>query len=317
MAQKNIVIYNPALSSLNMGDHIIADGAYSQLQNTLDDAFIVEVSTHLPVSRYLRHTKDMDYKFVFGSNLLRGKMNRRFRQWDINIFNSKNIGPCILVGVGWWQYGDEPNKYTKELYKRVLSKDYIHSVRDSYTENQLKKMGFMNVINTACPTLWSLTKDHCSQIPKSKSEDVVCTITDYNRDIERDKKMFEILCDNYKNVYLWLQGIKDYEYFTEMKINNSKIKLVSPNLESYDSILDRDVDYVGTRLHAGVRALQKKKRTIIIAIDNRATEKQKDFNLMCTPREKIDTLSDLINSNFSSEINIPISNIEKWKKQFN
>jgi len=316
MSRKKIVLYNPAISSLNMGDHIIFDGAYTQLEELLNEAFLVEICTHLPVSRYLKHTKDFDYKFVCGSNLLRGKMNSLFRQWDINILNANNIGPCILFGVGWWQYGDDPNFYTKKLYKKVLSPEFIHSVRDSYTEMQLKNMGFSNVINTACPTMWSLNKEHCLEIPKSKSEDVICTITDYNRDFVRDKKMFEILCDNYENVYLWLQGLRDYEYFLELNSNNDKIKLVPPNLKAYDSILDQNVDYVGTRLHAGIRALQKKKRAIIIAIDNRAIEKQKDFNLKCVSRINVEELTELINSRFSTEINIPIENIKKWKSQF-
>ena len=81
---KKIVLYNPAISSLNMGDHIIAEAAKDQLSFMLNDAFTVEVSSHLPISRmYMRHTKDFDYRFVCGSNLLRGKMNRVFRQWDI------------------------------------------------------------------------------------------------------------------------------------------------------------------------------------------------------------------------------------------
>lgn len=314
--QKKIVLYNPAISSLNMGDHIIFDGAYRQLEDILNSAFIVEISTHLPVSGYLRHTKDFDYKFVCGSNLLRGKMNRLFRQWDINIFNAENIGPCVLVGAGWWQYGDEPNYYTKKLYKKVLTSDLYHSVRDSYTEIQMKKMGFDNVINTGCPTMWDLTKEHCLGIPNDKSEDVVCTITDYNRDLIRDKKMLEILCNDYKNVYLWIQGTKDYEYFKELNYNNDKIQLVLPNLKSYDAILEKNIDYVGTRLHAGIRALQKGRRTIIIAIDNRAIEKEKDFNLKCISRDKIEELSNLINSSFSTEINIPIENIKRWKNQF-
>jgi len=313
---KKVVLYNPSISSLNIGDHIIFDGANKQLEGLLSNAFVVEVSTHLPISRYLRHTKDFDYKFVCGSNLLRGKMNRFFRQWDINIFNANNIGPCVLVGAGWWQYGDDPNYYTKKLYKKVLSSNIIHSVRDSYTEGQMRKMGFENVINTACPTMWSLTKEHCLEIPNSKSDEVVTTITDYNRDAINDKRMLEILCDNYKNVYLWLQGTMDYDYFKELKLNSEKIKLIPPNLESYDAILEKNIDFVGTRLHAGVRALQKKKRTIIIAIDNRAIEKEKDFNLKCLLRNENDLLSDLINSDFPTDINIPIENIEKWKSQF-
>ncbi|ETT45155.1 capsular exopolysaccharide biosynthesis protein (Wzm) [Paenibacillus sp. FSL R7-269] len=314
--QKKIVLYNPAVSSLNIGDHIIFDGAFNQLENVLKEAFIVEISTHLPVSRYLRHLKDSDFNFVCGSNLLRGKMNRLFRQWDINIFNAARMKNSILVGVGWWQYGDEPNIYTKMLYKKVLSMKYLHSVRDSYTEMQLKKMGFENVINTSCPTMWSLTEEHCLEIPTNKAQNVVCTLTDYNKDFAKDREMLNILSNNYKNVYLWLQGIKDYDYFCELVPKNNNIHLVAPNLKAYDEILEKDIDYIGTRLHAGIRALQKKKRSIIIGIDNRAIEKQKDFNLTCITRSEIDSLPKLINEKFSTDIKIPIDNINKWKTQF-
>lgn len=316
MNLKKIVLYNPAVSSLNMGDHIIFDGVNNQLANLIQNSFNVEVSTHLPISKYLKLTNDFDYKFVCGSNLLRGKMNRRFRQWDINIFNAKTVGPCILIGAGWHQYGDDPNLYTKKLYEKVLSKDFYHSVRDSYTEKQLNKMGFTNVINTSCPTMWGLTEEHCKKIPKSKADSVVCTITDYNKDLERDTKLFEILCKNYETVYFWIQGDKDYEYYKELGINSTKIEIVNPNLKSYDFVLEKDVDYVGTRLHAGIRALQKIRRTIIIGIDNRAIEKQKDFNLNVVLRSNVEKLESIINSEFSTNIKIPLDNINKWKSQF-
>jgi polysaccharide pyruvyl transferase WcaK-like protein len=313
---KKIVLYDPSVSSLNMGDHIISDGVKNQLHKLLNKSFIVEISTHLPVSNYLNFIDGVDYKFVCGSNLLRGKMNRRFRQWDINILKANMIGPVILIGVGWWQYGDEPNLYTKLLYKKVLSSGFIHSVRDSYTEKQLKRIGINNVINTSCPTMWNLTKEHCKNIPLKKAENVICTITDYNRDVEKDKIMLNILCENYKNVFLWLQGYNDYEYFKELNLKYNKIKLIPPSLKEYDSILNDDIDYIGTRLHAGIRALQKYKRSIIIAIDNRAIEKQKDFNITCISRHDISKLQEKINSTFITEINIPVENINKWKSQF-
>jgi len=312
---KKIVLYDPSVSSINMGDHIISNSVKGQLSKLLDNSFVVNISTHLPVSNYLKHIDNIDFKFVCGSNLLRGRMDSRFRQWDINLLNAKKVGPVILVGAGWWQYGDECDLYTKLLYKKVLSQEYIHSVRDSYTERQLKGIGINNVLNTACPTMWNLTKEHCKMIPQEKSNSVVCTITDYNRNIEKDKMMINILCENYKRVFLWLQGYNDYNYYKELDLNNDKIIVIPPKLDEYEKILKLDTDYVGTRLHAGIKALQNCKRTIIIAIDNRATEKQKDFNIKCIYRQDIATLSEVINSSFSTEITIPVENITKWKKQ--
>lgn len=313
---KKILMLNPSISSYNMGDHIIAEGAQKQLQNLIKDSFVVDVSTHLPISRYLKATKNFDHKFVCGSNLIRGKMNRRFRQWDIMWHTTKFIQPVVLLGVGWWQYGDEPNFYTKSLYKRVLSEDYIHSVRDSYTENMFKKMGIMNVINTSCPTMWDLTPEHCKKIPTHKSDEVVFTITDYRKDHKADKKMIDTLLKNYEKVSFWVQGMNDYEYFMELDVEHSKVKILNPSLENFNQALHKKVDYVGTRLHAGIRALQLECRSIIVTVDNRAKEKEKDYNIKTIDRNDIESLEDMINSSFETEIKIPLDNIEKWKSQF-
>ena len=77
-----------------------------------------------------------------------------------------------------------------------------------------------------------------------------------------------------------------------------------------------NLDFIGTRLHAGIRALQKFRRTIILGIDNRATEKSKDFNLKVLQRDDIDKLNGIINNDFRTEININETNIKKWKDQF-
>ena len=54
------------------------------------------------------------------------------------------------MGAGWWQYGDEPNGYTRMLYRSVLSKSHIHSVRDAYTRDMLARCGVTNVAVTGC-----------------------------------------------------------------------------------------------------------------------------------------------------------------------
>lgn len=313
---KKIVRYNPSLTTLNMGDFVIFDSIKTQMADLFEDAFNVDVSTHLPVNYiFTRLLTDADYKFVCGTNLLMGKLNGIFRQWDINIFNAKRLGPAILIGAGWWQYNNKPNGYTKKVYKKILSTEYMHSVRDTYTEQMLRSMGFTNVICTACPTMWALTKEHCAEIPKDKSKNVMTTLTDYNQDKERDTRMLEILKENYEKVYLWIQGGSDFEYFESLGVDG--IELVPPSLEKYDEILMAgDIDYVGSRLHGGIRALQKKVRTIILGVDNRAKEKHKDFNLTVIAREDVEKLPELINSSFETDINIPIDNINKWKSQF-
>src|SRR5699024_1450593 len=146
---------------------------------------------------------------------------------------------------------------------------------------KLKSIGIDNVVNTGCPTLWNLTADHCNEIPTNKSKVVVATITDYMQDTERDSFMLNTLKKQYESVFIWLQGSNDFNYFNSFD-NDIKegIQIIPANLSLYNNFLDtHDCDFVGTRLHAGIRAMQKKKRTIILSVDNRAREMGRDFNL--------------------------------------
>ncbi len=316
---KRILLLDPSIATFNVGDKIISQSVREHLKPIMDFSFVVEASTHLPVTMYLKnifYSYDFDYRFVCGSNLIRGKMNSIMKLWDVNLRSASIISPLILVGVGWWKKGDKPNRYSKALYSRLLDKKKLHSVRDNYTLTQFQEMGFKNVINTACPTMWKLTKEHCKDIPETKATDVVTTLTDYDKNPVADQQMINILSKKYRRVYLWLQGVNDFNYAHLMSLPDN-VELVNPVLEDYDALLERgDIDYVGTRLHAGIRALQKKRRTIILAVDHRALEKKKDFNLTVIDRHDIDQLEAMIDSAFKTEINLPLANIEAWKNQF-
>ena len=164
--------------------------------------------------------------------------------------------------------------------------------------------------------MWNITPELCSCIPKSKAKYVVCTITDYNINLQKDQTMLDILSDCYEQVFLWPQGIEDEEYFQKLKMEDN-VKILSFGLDSYDKILDfESIDYVGTRLHAGIRALSKGHRTIVVSIDNRAKNIGKDTGLPVIEREDIEVLlEEKINSEFDTNIYIPINNIKRWKKQ--
>jgi polysaccharide pyruvyl transferase WcaK-like protein len=262
------------------------------------------------------YSYDFDYRFVCGSNLIRGKMNTIMKLWDINLRSARIISPVILVGVGWWKKGDKPNRYSRSLYSQLLDKKKLHSVRDNYTLTQFQEMGFKNVINTACATMWNLTPEHCKLIPTTKAENLVTTLTDYDKNPVEDQKMINVLSRHYKKVYLWLQGVNDFNYAALMNLPDN-LELINPSLEDYDAILETsNIEYVGTRLHAGIRALQKKKRTIILAVDHRALEKKKDFNLTVLDRHDVNQLEGLIHDQFKTEIILPLEAIKTWKAQF-
>lgn len=316
---KNIAVLDTSIASQNIGDEIIMDAVNTELHDLFKESMFLKIPTHevigLSSLSLIRHSV---FGILGGSNILSSSMNK-YKQWKISLLQSFFVkNKIITLGVGWRNYQDKPNFVTKQLLANLLSKDFIHSVRDSYTEEKLKKEGFSNVINTSCPTMWRLTPEHCIQISQKKSDTVVFTLTDYSKNIVLDEFLVNVLLNNYKQVYYWVQSRKDLVYLNELSIDKQRISIIPPTLRDYTQFLEStECDYVGTRLHGGVRALQKKKRTIIIGVDNRAIEKKKDFNLKVIERkDQKELLENTILSNFSTEIKVPLENIAKWKEQF-
>ncbi len=311
---------DPSICSLNLGDYIISESVSS----VLGDVFPYMQKAKIPSqdiwwSGSYRVLKNSSLSFVGGTNLLTSNMPF-YRQWKmspVDIFFKNEI---VLLGAGWWQYQEGVNFYSRFMYRNILSKKYFHSVRDEYTLNKLKSIGVDNVINTSCPTMWSLTQEFCESIPRNKSKDVVVTLTDYRMDIQNDSKLLACLSKWYKKVFIWPQGHLDYKYINGILggLGVDNVEVIRADLKCYDDLLENNpsIDYVGTRLHAGVRALQKGIRSIIIEVDNRASEKAKSFDIVTVSRNDFDRLEVLINEGFCTKIRIPLSEINRWKEQF-
>lgn len=316
---KKVTIFDTSVASLNIGDSIIVDSVSHKLSEIFSaNSFFFKIPTH-EIIGYQSHKilKQSDYAFVAGTNLLNSNRwlllpnSWKFGFTDALMLDTSKI---VLMGVGWGEYQKAPKPLAKLFYHKVLSKTFLHSVRDNYTKEMLINAGVKNVINTGCATMWNLTPEFCSRIPHDKSDCVVFTLTDYRQDSQRDQRLIDILENNYSDVYFWPQGSQDYAYFSTLK--NRKVQIINAHLASFDQILSTDIDYVGTRLHGGIRALQHGKRTIIIGIDNRALEKKSDFNLQVIHGQDIDTLEDVINSSFATDIRIDTDAIRTWMEQF-
>jgi hypothetical protein len=201
------------------------------------------------------------------------------------------------------------------LLDLLLAKDVLHSVRDSYTEQKCRELG-IDAVNTGCPTIWSLTKNHCAAVPTSKSEHALITLTCYDTNPRLDRLLYETTARNYSKVYVWPQSFEDYNYAKE--ICGGSVEFVDPALEAYDQFLTENViDHVGVRLHGGIRALQHRRRSIIIGIDNRGFEMARDFNLPSVRRDAIgDKLEAKINGSWRTEIWLNERAIQRWKAQF-
>ncbi len=307
--------------SKNLGDVIIQTAVSRELSNLFGNCDISRISTHVPMeSRDFKVVRNSRYVFVGGSNLLgTGVFSRRrlwwWRQWKVSFRDAKRIHNAILFGVGWRQYEGKTGFYTRAILRAALSEDVLHSVRDEYTKKKLKAIGIENVVTTGCPTTWPLSKANTAEIPTQKADDVLVMLTDYNQVPELDARLLHMLVLRYNHVYCWPQGEGDSTYigslgFPVMMLDHS-LKALKDFLASV-----KNCDYVGTRLHGGIFCLLAKKRTLIIRVDNRASELSKSIGLPTVRRDDFDSILRWISGPTKIEIQIDYEAINRWKKQF-
>ena len=325
---KNIILFDTAVASLNHGDEIIMESFLKNGADLLDGHFVLRFPTHTPCFHFYQQTKynnrftfakDADYKFICGTNLLSNKMYFPWNFWNINLFDSACYQNSVLVGVGCASFpkgSDKVHWYSKLLFSKILSKRYKHSVRDEHTKRIVESiLGPGSAINTGCPTLWGMTKEHCRQIPTGKAQRVVFTLTDYSKDRVCDQNLIDILNRQYEEVYFWPQGTQDMAYFQTLAHTES-ICVITPSVAAYDALLQEgNIDFVGTRLHAGIYAMQHKVRAVILAVDNRAADMAETYNLNVMHRG--DTkLEEMLCSEIVTDINIDEQAIDEFKQQF-
>jgi hypothetical protein len=171
------------------------------------------------------------------------------------------------------------------------------------------------VIYTACPTMWMLDEKRCREVPVRKARHAIFAVTYYRPAPEQDRKVFELLKRHYEKVYFWPQQSRDLPYAREIGLEG--FIPIAPDVAEYDRILDEeDVDFIGARLHGGIRALQRRRRTLIIPVDNRATEISKSTVLPVASRDDIPAIERWILNPTPTRIVLPWDAIERWKRQF-
>ena len=308
--------------SANLGDLIIQESVRRELTSLFNRTEIVQLSTHVPLHKEeLAAVKQCSLVFVGGSNLLSSYMNQ-YKQWDISIWDAINIRKAILLGAGWWKYQGDLNRYTKALLKILMSRNVIHSVRDSYTQDKLKSItlkgfpvGIQNVLNTGCPTMWPLMDMNPADFPTQKAENVLLMLTDYRKVPDLDRRLLELLFEKYENVYFWWQGRGDEAYIRELDF---PVKPVEHSLSALDDFIHSGIsfDYIGTRLHGGIRCLRSKHRSLVIEVDNRAREISQDTNLQTVARDDFDYMRQWIDGSPTPQITLNTDAINRWRNQF-
>jgi polysaccharide pyruvyl transferase WcaK-like protein len=328
-----IGVFDTAVCSENLGDQIIMDAVWSQLHRLLPREFFINFATHdyLGPESY-KALERCALSIVGGTNLLSSNMRvpgswetripvvsrllmskiRRVNQWKLRPSDRARLRNVVLMAVGWWQYQQAPTAYTRSLLASILHPDLPQSVRDNYTAEMLRGAGFRNAVNTGCVTMWDLTPEHMAAIPVEPAREVVMTLTFYKPDAKADERLFRMLAKQYEKVYLWVQGGQDVAYCRT--IPTLKVEYLQPTLAALDAALKPgQTDYVGTRLHAGVRALQRGCRAYIVSVDNRATEIGKDTGLPVMERRDLNQLNDWIAQPYRPSLAMPFDRIEAWK----
>lgn len=316
------------MGSGNLGDYVINSSIRREMKFLNDNAFVLELPSHTktfgPVQKVaarkaVKEFAEADLKFLCGTNAIYTNMIRPNLNWKINFLDNVVQRGTILLGAGIGINRKQFNLYTSSLWKKVLSKKYIHSVRDLKTKEYLDKIGIESIC-TGCPTTWRFTEQFLADVPREKAKEAVFTLTCYNKDYAYDKKMIDVLLRNYDRLYFFAQTFGDVAYLNELLSQEelSEICVIGGNLDAYDSLLSgTDLDYIGSRLHGGMYALQHKKRAIVISIDYRASNMLIDSNIVIDRKNSsAEDLENIINSRFGTRMEIPLDDIAKWKAQF-
>ena len=98
---QNIGIFNTAIGSSNLGDHIIMDSVLKEISPLISTRQQIHFSSHdAHLYNALKLQKIVKYNLLCGTNCLGSKMWYR-PAWAVNIFTASFIKPTITLGVGW------------------------------------------------------------------------------------------------------------------------------------------------------------------------------------------------------------------------
>lgn len=318
----NLILFDTSAGTDNLGDFIIMHYCEAHLREVFagQSLFVTKVPTHLPGGKQIRQLCHQSlHRIVCGTNILKTSILRT-RLWKLSPLDGLTLRNLCLMGVGWGSYTRySPDPYTAWMYRSILAGEksgYLHSVRDTYTLKRLQSLGFNNVINTACPTMWSLTPEHLARIPTAKADRVLLTLTHYRANPAADKAFIHLAKQAYQEIYFWPQQAQDLAYLIQLG-EAEGVHILDGWFEVYDHLLQQGhLDVIGSRLHGGIHALNRLCRTLILSVDNRASEIAKDTALPIADRTDLATIEAFITHPCPIHLTLPWTAITRWKQQF-
>ncbi|MCK0095132.1 polysaccharide pyruvyl transferase family protein [Yoonia sp. F2084L] len=313
---RHIHLIDTSIGSDNIGDEIIVQEAKKHLLPLLTDAYISTSAGHDGLGNYSRDiAASADAIVLLGTNALSAKYKGgskyiwHVERQDLPILREK----VVLFGVGANRDFRKIDRKQLKFLKHVLSPNHIHSVRDETAARIVRACG-LDVLNTSCPTLW--TEPTVNADRASPATTVCFTLTKHKGD-PADLDLLHVLQKTYEEVWFWPQQPRDLAYLQQM-VGRQDVKVLPANLTSYDAFLaGRSVDVVGTRLHGTIRGLLHGQRSIVVAIDNRARDIGAETGLPTIARADVnDQLANLLDSDFTTTLQLPTQNIAKFLAQF-
>jgi Polysaccharide pyruvyl transferase len=302
-----IGLLDTSISSNNIGDKIIVESIKAILKDIGIEAPI-SLPTHEPWKiKEFKHVKGIKYWILCGTNALNShhffKVNS---QWRLNLSQVPFLRNKVIgLGLGWWQYQGNLDFPTALLYRTIFKDDFLHSMREDYAVKKFERIG-INSAFTSCPTMWNLPSRF-----DARRDGVVTAVTFYRKDKKSDKQLFDLLREVYGNVMLFAQSAEDIRYIKKLSVD---LGSVLTNLEEFREKLQEGYGYLGTRLHAGIYALQHGRQAIVVAKDNRAIELSRGTNLQIVLPENL-TLESVAFSKKPGPLKIPYQNILNFKVQ--
>ena len=318
-----ITVFDTAVGSPNLGDQIIARAVYTMLEAMFPQAHLWSIPTHDTYGaagrKRQRHSL---FSLTTGTNLLSHrlpsgglwKIPRYFRLSPIP-FGHLRPRNLVLCAVG--SNGHELPRAGARFLNASLWKDVPISARDEQTTAILSRSRVAGSLHTSCVTLWNLPRDHPFRLPTQRSPAVVVTLTGKrgarHASLEADRLLLDTLRRHYGVIHFWPQGRLDLEYAAMIGLTG--INVLPHSLEAYTTLL-RDapaLDYVGTRLHAGIHAIMHDRRSLIIPVDNRASDIGDSVHLPILAASDLSQLSSRIEAAWETRLDLPWDTIEKWK----
>jgi Polysaccharide pyruvyl transferase len=327
-----ICLIDPALQdhagtpSMNLGDVVIYRAILRCLEGMFPGEEIRRISSHEPLQEnHYKSLRDSRLTFLGGSNLLSSDL-LTYNQWE---FASSHAdyerieigGEAVLFGIGWWQYQDPATPFTSAFYRRLLSGRHLHSVRDGYTTSKLREAGISNVVTTGCPSMWGLDGVLSNRAGRW-TDDCVVMLTDYYQHPADDEVWLRIIQDHFQGtIFFFPQGTGDVAYLRTLPAYAGmahRLETLDHTLESLETLLDsRPVTYVGTRLHGGIVSLTHKVPSLILGVDNRASEMARDFHLPVVARKDTEALRRWLGGDdLFADIAVPHADVQRWCDQF-